>query len=211
MPDTIENAADTIDSRGVIARIEELTESRKPYAAGWNMPGYMPDSEPARFQSFEEAAAYIAEEMARDAEEDPEAEHVANLEAAQSCLANAAGPEYGETIGAYHYWIVEDNGDSSFESPEDAAEHTALVKLAEQAESAPDWIHGETLIRDSYFADYIRELIDDCWPMPKEYKTRANEWPYRHMKMDYEAAAEEAKADYQDVDFDGVTYWIRCV
>lgn len=31
--------------------------------AGWNMPGYMPDSEPAECDSFEQARDYIVEEL----------------------------------------------------------------------------------------------------------------------------------------------------
>jgi hypothetical protein len=37
----------------------------------------------------------------------------------------------------------------------------------------------------------------------------SGEWPYRHLTLDYEAAAKEAEDDYIGVDFDGVTYLIR--
>lgn len=94
-------------------------------------------------------------------------------------------------------------------SDEDAAELAALQALAQEAEDSPDWIHGETLIRRSYFVDYIAELIDDCYELPKEMNS--GQWPYRHMTMDYEAAANEAEQDYMSVDFDGVEYLIRSV
>jgi hypothetical protein len=94
-------------------------------------------------------------------------------------------------------------------SDEDAAELAALRALADEAEDSPDWIHGETLIRRSYFVDYIAELINDCYEMPKEMNS--GQWPYRHMTIDYEAAANEAEQDYMTVDFDGVEYLIRCV
>ena len=90
---------------------------------------------------------------------------------------------------------------------DDVAELTALKALASEAESSPDWIHGETLIRESYFTDYIEQLIDDCYEMPKAFTS--GEWPWRHATMDYEAAANEAKSDYFECDFDGVTYLIR--
>lgn len=91
---------------------------------------------------------------------------------------------------------------------DEAAELATLRKLAEQgADHAADWSYGETLIRDSYFVDYIEQLIGDCYELPKDFNS--GEWPWRHMKLDYEAAADEAKSDYYDVDFDGVTYWIR--
>lgn len=82
-----------------------------------------------------------------------------------------------------------------------------LRKLAKEAEDSPDWEYGETLIRESYFTDYIEELIHDCYELPEE--VNSGSWPWRHMQIDYEAAAEEAKADYMEVDFDGVTYLIR--
>ena len=88
-----------------------------------------------------------------------------------------------------------------------AAELKALKDLASEAESSPNWTHGESLIRESYFEDYIRELVDDCYPMPEGFSN--GEWPWRHMTMDWEAAANEAKQDYTEVDFDGVTYLIR--
>jgi hypothetical protein len=87
------------------------------------------------------------------------------------------------------------------------AELATLEKLAEEASGSPDWTYGETLIRETYFTDYIEQLIDDCYEMPKELNS--GEWPWRHVTVDYEAAAEEAKADYIDCDFGGVTYLIR--
>jgi hypothetical protein len=82
-----------------------------------------------------------------------------------------------------------------------------LQALASEAEDSPDWVHGETLINESYFTDYIEELINDCYEMPKQM--HSGDWPYRHMIIDYEAAAEEAKVDYTEVTFDGNVYLIR--
>ena len=89
----------------------------------------------------------------------------------------------------------------------DVEELEELKRLQSEAESSPDWQHGETLIRESYFASYIEELINDCYEMPKDMNSGA--WPWRHMKIDYEAAADEAKADYFEVEYFGVTYLIR--
>ena len=90
---------------------------------------------------------------------------------------------------------------------ENKEELDALLKLQDEASASPDWHHGETLIREDYFTDYIEELINDCYDMPKEMNSGA--WPWRHIAIDYEAAAEEAKQDYIEVDFDGATYLIR--
>lgn len=82
-----------------------------------------------------------------------------------------------------------------------------LRSLAAQCDHVSDWNHGETLIRESHFTVYIEQLIDDCYEMPKEMKSE--NWPWRHMSVDFEAAAEEAKGDYIEVTFWGETYFIR--
>jgi hypothetical protein len=90
---------------------------------------------------------------------------------------------------------------------DEGAELKLLLKLASDCESLPDYHHGETLIRESYFTDYITQLIDDCYEMPKELAT--GRWPYNHIEVNYERAAEEAKSDYTCIEFDGVTYYAR--
>ena len=83
-----------------------------------------------------------------------------------------------------------------------------LEDLADQGQSeSSDWVHGETLIRRSYFVDYTEELINDCYEMPKQM--HSGDWPFRHMTIDYEAAAKELEQDYSSIDFDGVEYLIR--
>lgn len=99
------------------------------------------------------------------------------------------------------------NADWEKDNPDEAAELAALRTLAEEAEDSPEWTYGEQLIRRSYFVEYIEQLIDDCYELPKEFKS--GDWPFRHMKIDYEAAAQEAEQDYTSVDFDGVEYLIR--
>jgi MoxR-like ATPase len=99
-----------------------------------------------------------------------------------------------EWAAATNAWAVE-NG-------EDAAELEALQRLAEEAEGyAADWHHGEVLIRDDYFTDYTRELLEDCGMIPRDLPS----W----VEIDWEATARNVRTDYTAVDFDGVTYWIR--
>lgn len=86
--------------------------------------------------------------------------------------------------------------------PDDAEELRVLLALAEKGEGAPDWPHGETLIRDSYFEEYARQLAEDIGALEK-----ADAWPY--YCIDWERAARELQQDYFEVDFDGVTYWVR--
>ena len=81
-------------------------------------------------------------------------------------------------------------------------ELASLKALAEAGEDSPDWNYGETLIRESYFRDYAEELAEEIGAMPKDLK-----WPCNH--IDWDAACDELKQDYLEVDFDGVTYFIR--
>ena len=85
---------------------------------------------------------------------------------------------------------------------EDRAELEDLEALASEGESAADWIHGETLIRDSYFEEYARDLADDIGAVDKDAG-----WP--NSCIDWEKAADELRMDYFSVEFRGVTYWIR--
>lgn len=67
--------------------------------------------------------------------------------------------------------------------------------------SAPDWKHGVTLIRDSYFEEYAREQASEFDAL------HCPVWPFTC--IDWEKAADELKQDYTSVEFDGVTYWVR--
>ena len=94
----------------------------------------------------------------------------------------------------------EDNGTPD----EDEVTELAALKALEAEASgyAADWTYGETLIRDSYFEDYARDLAEDIGAIDKDAK-----WP--NTCIDWEQAARELQQDYTSVEFDGVTYWIR--
>lgn len=81
-------------------------------------------------------------------------------------------------------------------------ELAALQELAGEADGTPDWTYGETLIRDTYFEDYARELAEDIGAVDPNAG-----WPA--YCIDWERAARELRMDYTAVDFDGVTYWVR--
>lgn len=201
MTNDISNSDDIIDSRDVIARIEELEEQLTPrYVAGWNMPGYMPDNEPAEFDNKEDAKEYIIETLKRfedEAQEGGEAETYCH--GAEDI--NLAGDTFSQQIGNYVFWVTQD-GTMGLDEDEQA-ELAALKALAEEAEGyAADWAHGETLIRDSYFKEYAQELAEDIGAI-----NRNATWP--NNCIDWDQAARELQMDYTSVEFDGVTYWIR--
>jgi len=86
---------------------------------------------------------------------------------------------------------------------DDARELLALRALAAEGEDyAPDWRHGEALIRDDYFTTYAQQFADDIGAINREAT-----WPLCH--IDWDAAAESLKQNYSAIDYDGVSYWVR--
>lgn len=90
---------------------------------------------------------------------------------------------------------------TEFDESEEGQELKTLQNLAEQGEGSADWQYGETLIRESYFTDYCEELVGDIGDLPREIPS--------YIVIDWDATAENIKADYSEIDFDGVSYYIR--
>ena len=84
---------------------EEEEEEGAAWVAGFNMPGYMPDSEPAEFDTWASARDYIREEIEREAA-GYEGEREDDDSAIQALDALEEGEEFGQTVGAYHYWMT---------------------------------------------------------------------------------------------------------
>jgi antirestriction protein len=206
----ISNLEDVIDVRDVIERFEELEGMRKPFVAGWNMPGYMPDSEPCAFETWDDARDHLVDELSREIDhlvdlEAPTGDHDAALERLN---ALADGGEFGETVGQYHYWISAVEGDDAFEDASDAEDYRILKALLEDLagyggdeEWRGDW-YPITLIRDSHFETYAQELAEEIGVI-----NQAVRWPYTC--IDWEQAARELQQDYSTVEYSGVTYWYR--
>lgn len=212
----ITNMADIIDVRDIIDRVEELEDQRThKYAAGWNMPGYMPDSDPAEFDDADDARAYIIEEMRNHVEEiegvdDEEREKIETLNEAADALENLtaeeAGAEYGNTVAGLHYWISYEgfgglDDDESEELETLAGLLDDLKGYGGDEQWRGDW-YPITLIRNSYFQDYAQELAEEIGAIPKN-----NRWPCTC--IDWEQATRELRMDYNSVEYDGVTYWYR--
>lgn len=75
-----------------------------------------------------------------------------------------------------------------------------LKTLEEQCkEYVSDWEYGVTLIRESYFEEYMDDMIQDCYELPKDLPF------WMSITYDYEAL----KQDYTEVDFNGIIYLVR--
>lgn len=88
-----------------------------------------------------------------------------------------------------------------WDASEDGQELANLRKLADECDGVDDWIYGATLVSEHYFTDYCKEMLDDCGYLPKDLP----DW----IVLDFEATAKNMKVDYQEVDFDGATYYVR--
>lgn len=101
--------------------------------------------------------------------------------------------------------MVNDNNDLPDDEREDLSEEetelAALKALADEADGSPDWPYGEVLIRESYWVDYVKELLEDTGDLPKDLP-----W---YIEIDWDTTANNIAVDYSQVDFDGVTYYIR--
>jgi hypothetical protein len=199
-----------IDSRDVIERIEELEGQLVPrFIAGWNMPGYMPDNEPAEFDDPEDAREYImdtleqfADEIEEDADEDAQKERDEYIKARGMMLLNDKPNSELETsfnAGRYFFFITED-GETGLDG--DELEELKDLKALENECNYGDWSYGETLIKDEYFQEYAEQLAEDIGAI-----SRDNQWPLNC--IDWEQAAEELQQDYTQVNFGSDTYWIR--
>ena len=90
----------------------------------------------------------------------------------------------------------------------DRPQYEALVAFQAECEQyCDDWQYGDSAISEDYFVEYIKQLIQDCYEMPKAFDS--GQWPYRHMAIDFEAAAEEARQDYTAITLLGKTFYVR--
>lgn len=85
------------------------------------------------------------------------------------------------------------------------SEASTLQSLEREAcDYTSEWEDGATLIRDSYFEEYAEQMAEDIGAIDS---TKTYGWPLNC--IDWERAARELQADYSEVDFAGVSYWIR--
>lgn len=113
------------------------------------------------------------------------------LAALNEAIDEAEGDAKVDAIGAGEDWVFANGPDLD-----------ALRALASEAEDyAPDWQHGATLVRESYWPTYARELVEDVGDLPRGIP--------HYIVIDWEATADNLLIDYTPVDFDGVTYLVR--
>jgi len=94
------------------------------------------------------------------------------------------------------------------QSDDEVIEFAILKSVVAQCEGYGDWEYGEALIRESYFTEYAQQIVEDCCTdMPD-----MTQWPWKVkgvITVNWEVVAESLKQDYTEVDFNGVTYFMR--
>ena len=78
-----------------------------------------------------------------------------------------------------------------------------VIERIEAEQYAEDWQYGTTLIRESYFTEYCRDLVADLGYLSDNLP------PFIGDNIDWDGVADDLKMDYTEVDFDGVTYLVR--
>ena len=89
----------------------------------------------------------------------------------------------------------------------DAEERCLLASILDDLKSNggdEKWrgdLYPLTLVRDSHFADYIRELLADCGDVSASLP-----W---YVAVDWEQTARNFHVDYTTTEIGGATYWYR--
>lgn len=98
---------------------------------------------------------------------------------------------------------AKEQAESAWNDSSDGDELENLKALRDDLEGyCPDWRHGVTLIRESYWVEYCKEYIKDCCSL--------NEIPQiLQDNINWDGVAEDLQQDYTSGDYDGVTYWAR--
>jgi hypothetical protein len=177
----INNGMDVIDSRDVIARIEELEALQE-------------EAKDAASEQIE--AIEVEEAKLTDWLKDKNVFEILTSEELTKKLAQIS--DMKDAI------LSDDEGNplSDDFGTDEAYELQALKSLADQADGCGDWAYGAQLIADDYFEKFAREFADEIGAIPKN----AN-WPCTC--IDWTEAASELQQDYTAVEFDSATYWIR--
>lgn len=83
----------------------------------------------------------------------------------------------------------------------DITHYKEISDFCEELSGSPDFGYGETIIPESKFTEYCEELVKDCGYIRSDLPS----W----IEINWEATADNMKADYMEVDFNGGTYLMR--
>lgn len=83
-------------------------------------------------------------------------------------------------------------------------EYKAIQEIDDvESEVGREFDYGCTLILESNFKEYCEELVSDIGDLPKDIPS------YLYNNIDWDGVADDLKADYSELDYDGETYLYR--
>jgi predicted nuclease with TOPRIM domain len=83
----------------------------------------------------------------------------------------------------------------------DEDEQKELAELESLSEEISEWKDGATMIPESEFVEYCQELLEDIGDLPKDLPG--------YIAIDWEKTADNLRADYSEVEYQGTTYLVR--
>lgn len=114
-----------------------------------------------------------------------------------------------EELRDEHETLKQDLEDAEEEDRQDAEEKLKEWEAEnedelKELESIEDDISNDSMLIPEYdFTEYCKELLQDCGDLPKELP-----W-YIESNIDWEGVADDLKADYIEVEYQGKTYFVR--
>jgi hypothetical protein len=139
------------------SRLEELREeSQRPrFVAGWNTPGYMPDSDPQEFDDEDEAIEYIKESARSGITDEDEQGAQDDIED----WSTDKNGEFGLTHRGIHYFVTRDGF-----MPLTESEAEELADLENAAGDCED----EDEARERISEDPLEVQVRSDWTSPGE-------------------------------------------
>lgn len=135
----------------------------------------------ARLEALREERDRLRDALTDAEDEYSEATRTGDAPEAARVACDVANDDYDEFGAAYEHEILD---------------------LEEMEQSGiPDWHDGETLIHERHFTDYCRDLVDDIGDLPRDLP--------HYIVIDWEATADNLRADYTEFTYAGHTYLVR--
>lgn len=86
---------------------------------------------------------------------------------------------------------------------QDNSEDSEAAEFAKEFQDyTSDYDYGEIAIRDSYFTEYVRDLVAECGYIPKDLPS------FIESAINWDTVADNVKEDYVSIPFGNTDYWV---
>lgn len=196
MANAITNTEDTLDSRDILERIDELREEIHSH-----------------METLHTKAQDLAKDEWDEAQLAEQARHGELQETLPGAQREAFEPvEFEGTDFDSDDFPLEDSVDikrfkkkhpdaAAYMSEELDELELCLTFVDEFEDYAPDWSYGATLISEEYFVQYCCDMLADIGAIPKDLPD--------YVVIDWESTADNLKVDYTTATVQGTTWSVR--